>query len=449
MIEIILIEDRQGLREMYAKFLRQQEWAVHAVESAEAALTALKTSSFDVVLTDYMLPGLNGLELLRKIKQQDANHVVIVMTAFGEVNLAVEAMKAGAFDFLEKPVDLEHLKLVIRRAAENVTLKRKLQHRQAREPDTEIIGQSPALLQAIEMVDRVAGNDACCLLLGESGVGKELFAQRIHASSGREGEMVSLNCASLPAELIESELFGHERGAFTGADSKKHGLVEMASGGTLFLDEIGELPLNLQPKLLRFLQEQTYRRVGGTRELKANARIVAATNKELKRGVREGWFREDLYFRLAVFPVEIPPLRERGDDVISIAEALLARKRYQHLPLNNTLQKALRAYTWPGNVRELVNVLERALILAGERPLEVRDFPMEMKQPEAQFQVRAQVDLSEGLKTALKQLEVEAEGQLLRQVAQSCGNHRGKMAEMLGIAPKTLSNKLKDHQIEL
>lgn len=449
MSSILLVEDREGLRRVYASFLRAQDYIVVEEESVEHALKALDATQFDLVLTDYMLPGANGLDLLRQLKEKDPECPLIVMTAFGEVKLAVEAIKAGAFDFLEKPVDLEYLKLVVERALNLRTLSMRRDINAGREDDgTHIVGQSAALAAALQLADRVAPSDANCLLLGESGVGKELFAQRIHAQSTRaSGELVSINCASIPRDLVESELFGHERGAFTGAVTRKTGLVEAANGGTLFLDEIGELPLDIQPKLLRVIQTRQFYRVGGNRTCTSDVRILCATNRDLKQGSQEGWFREDLYYRLASFPIVIPPLRERVGDLEALAQYFLDRRGYAHRTISPELLSLFQSYPWPGNVRELENLLERAMILAGGKQLALTHFPADLIDAGSALSHNVPLDLHVSFKDNLRRAEKELERRLIIVQLKRFGGNREKAARALGYSVKTLYNKIKAYDL--
>ncbi len=448
MDSILLTEDRPGLRQVYAEFLRNLGYQVIETGSVEEAKKAVEVTDFSLVLTDFMLPGANGIDFLRYLKERDPDFVVVIMTAFGEVKLAVEATRAGAFDFLEKPIDLEHLRIVVERGLEHRRLQRKDSFResQAARDDHAIIGDAPALNRALVMAEKVAPSEATCLLLGESGVGKELFAQFIHRHSRRsDGENVSINCAAIPSELIESELFGHEKGAFTGADAKKTGLIEMADGGTLFLDEIGELPIHLQPKLLRVIQSKDFRRVGGSRTLTSDIRVVAATNRDLKQGIREGWFREDLYFRLAVFPIEIPPLRERKADLPRLIQHFLGQLRFAHADVDAALLKDLTGYHWPGNVRELRNVLERAIILSQGEPLAREHFPDNLFDHDAQIGFRFSIDLTRNFKDNLTRLETQLEQRMIQLFMNQEGGRRERVAKRLGVSVKTLYNRMKDY----
>lgn len=442
MQSILLIEDRENLRKLYADFLRKHDYLVREAGSAEEASKMMNHHEFGLVVTDYMLPGINGLDFLKQIKSQNSEQSVIVMTAFGEVRLAVEAMKNGAADFLEKPIDLEHFKLIVARTLRHDRLEKRERLDQHDRSGPILVAESQALKEVVAMGDQVATSDVACLLLGESGVGKELFAQRIHRKSPRSsGTMISVNCAAIPRDLIESELFGHEKGAFTGAVSKKSGLIEMADGGTLFLDEIGELPLDLQPKLLRVIQTGEFRRVGGSKLLHSKIRLICATNRDLVVGTREGWFREDLYYRIAVFPIKIPPLRERKGDILPIASQILSQAGY-HIPLTESVQQKLGDYSWPGNVRELKNILERAVILSAGKGLSVEHLPADMKQSQDQRELKMPMDLTQSLKENLKTLEVELTRQLIVALLEEKGGHREQVAAVLGVSVKTLYNKM-------
>jgi DNA-binding NtrC family response regulator len=371
-LQTLIVEDKDSLRAMLRHALEGQGYAVvEAIDEAEA-VAALRTHRPAVVLTDLRLPQGDGFGVLRAAKELDSDISVIVMTAYGSVEDAVTAMKEGATDFLAKPVDPDHLLLLVARAierhqilTENMLLKEELA---ARRGLPEIVGQDASLKQVIGMLRRAADSDATVLLGGESGTGKELFARALHAFSGRaDGPFVAINCAAIPETLLESELFGHEKGAFTGAVAKKPGKFEVAHRGTLFLDEIGDLPPPLQAKILRAIEERRFDRVGGTTPLQVDVRIVAATNKDLRAAVASKQFREDLYFRLSVFPITVPPLRERKTDIPILARYFIDRfckdLKKPTLDLSPESWEALQQYSWPGNVRELQNCIERAVIL--------------------------------------------------------------------------------------
>ncbi len=370
---VLLVEDKTELRAMLRKALERWGYAIDEAPDGNSAIDKVRTRRYQMVLSDLKLPGTFWNRRAARGPPRGAHLPVILVTAYGSVDEAVTAMKEGAFDFIQKPVDLDHLRLLLDRAAKQQELLREnlllREEYSARYGFPRIVAEHPAMKDASQMTQRVAATDSTVLLLGESGTGKELFARAIHHLSPRaELPFVALNCAAIPEGLVENELFGHERGAYTGAGSRKMGKLELAHRGTLFLDEIGELPLAIQSKLLRVLEERRFERVGGTQEIEANVRIVTATNKDLQRAVADKTFREDLYFRISAVPITIPPLRERGDDVVLLAEHFLERFRREFrkpsLELTPDARARLRSYPWPGNVRELQNAIERAAILA-------------------------------------------------------------------------------------
>src|SRR5919199_1808680 len=382
MPDILLVEDKESLRRVLRLTLESAGYPVGEAEAARAASQAMAREPFRLVLTDLRMPHGSGLDVLRASKSADAEVPVILMTAYGSIDEAVQAMKQGAHDFLQKPVDSNHLLLLVGRAleqarlrTENVLLREEWSRRYG---FPRIVGESDAIRRAVAETQRVATTDTTVLLLGESGTGKELFARAVHhLSPRRDRAFVAINCAAIPETLIESELFGHERGAFTGATERRPGKFELASGGTVFLDEIGELPLGVQGKLLRAIEEKTVDRIGGRAPISVDVRIVAATNRNLQQEAEAGEFRRDLYFRLAVFPVEIPPLRARGDDTLLLARHFAAQfgreLRGHEAALSDAAIETLRRHDWPGNVRELENAIERACILADTTVLEPRD----------------------------------------------------------------------------
>jgi len=370
---ILLVEDKAALRAVVRQTLEAEGFAVEEAADGQKAIDRLRRERFALVLTDLRLPKASGHEVLQAAAGADPSTPVILMTAYGTIRDAVEAMREGAWDYLEKPVDQDHLIALVRKALEHQTVVREnraLKERFARDlGGPEILGESAALRQSLEQVQRVAGTDATVLLLGESGTGKELFARAVHHQSPRrERPFLALNCAAIPDNLLESELFGYEKGAFTGATASKRGKLEIADRGTLFLDEIGDLPPALQGKLLRVLEQKQFERVGGNDTRTVDIRLVAATNKDLRALAGTPAFRQDLYFRLSVFPITIPPLRDRREDVTLLARHFAAcfaaeQKRRGPVTFDPAALDAMREYSWPGNVRELENAIERALIL--------------------------------------------------------------------------------------
>jgi len=380
-IELLVVDDDGQLRGSMARMFTRHGFQVHEAADGEAALTAAQQRTFDVAILDLKMPGLSGIELLQKFRDSHSECEVIVLTDEGTIEMAVQAMKLGAYDFLTKPFPAQDLEKLIGKAhergqlrRENLRLKTLLQRSQ---PKSEMIGQSPAMQEVFRLIERAGPSDKAILIQGESGTGKELVARALHHSSLRaDRPMVVINCAALPETLLESELFGHEKGAFTGAVSAKAGLFETADGGTLFIDEIGEMPGPLQAKLLRVLEDGSMRRVGSLKERRVNVRLLAATNRELTRDVEEGRFRQDLFYRINVMSLELPPLRERRSDI----PLLVAHFLGPHWDVEHEALRRIKAYHWPGNVRQLINAIERAKIMADDNVVRVRDLPREVVQ---------------------------------------------------------------------
>lgn len=381
MARILVVDDKESMRAMLARLLPAHE--VEAAADGASALARLAHTGYDLVLTDVRLPDVDGFEVLERCRERAPDTEVILLTAYATVEAAVQAVKAGAYDYLAKPFEPDELVLKVDRALERRALRLRARAAEAalrRRDGDEMLGGSPAIRQVRSLIDRVADLDVTVLVTGESGTGKEVVARAIHrAGRRRDRPFVAVNCGAIPEQLLESELFGHARGAFTGASAAREGLVEEAAEGTLFLDEIGDMPLDLQVKLNRAIQERRYRRVGESRERPVAARLIAATHRDLARAVAEGRFREDLYFRLNVYPIGLPPLRDRGDDLFLLARHFLevAAGRFGRRVTGFTPEalRALMAYAWPGNVRELAHALDRAVILAEELEIRVEDLP--------------------------------------------------------------------------
>jgi DNA-binding NtrC family response regulator len=453
--DILLVEDKDSLRRVLRLTLENAGYSVAEAIDARAALNEIATSRHRLVLTDLRMPNGSGLDVLRSARAADADVPVIVMTAFGSIDEAVQAMKDGAHDFLQKPVDSNHLLLLVERAleqarlrTENVLLREEWSRRYG---FPRILGESETLKRAVGETQRVAQTEATVLLLGESGTGKELFARAVHhLSARRDNAFVAINCAAIPETLIENELFGHERGAFTGATDRRQGKFELASGGTVFLDEIGELPLAVQGKLLRAIEEKVVDRIGGSAPVAVDVRVVAATNKDLKAAVDNGQFRGDLFFRLAVFPIEVPPLRDRGDDIIVLAQHFAAEigreLRGREAQLSSGAVDALRQHHWPGNVRELENAIERACILSDSLILEPADLGLGSSATHESESLE-QLDLSGTLsEVAHRALRIVERRKIVRALEANHAN-KSKTAEDLGVSYKTLLNKIKEYAL--
>jgi len=453
--DILLVEDKDSLRRVLRLTLENAGYSVAEAIDARAALNEIATSRHRLILTDLRMPNGSGLDVLRSARAADADVPVIVMTAFGSIDEAVQAMKDGAHDFLQKPVDSNHLLLLVERALEQARLRTEnvlLREEWSRHYGfPRILGESETLKRAVGETQRVAQTEATVLLLGESGTGKELFARAVHhLSARRDNPFVAINCAAIPETLIENELFGHERGAFTGATDRRQGKFELASGGTVFLDEVGELPLGVQGKLLRAIEEKVVDRIGGSAPVAVDVRVVAATNKDLKAAVDNGQFRGDLFFRLAVFPIEVPPLRDRGDDIILLAQHFAAEigreLRGREAQLSPNAIDALQQHHWPGNVRELENAIERACILSDSLILEPADLglgPTATNESESLEQIDLSGTLSDVAHRALRVVERR---KIARALEANHGN-KSKTAEDLGVSYKTLLNKIKEYAL--
>jgi len=458
--QILIVEDKDSLRTMLRHALERQGHAVIEARDQPEAVKTLQQSQPALVLSDLRLPDGDGFGVLRASKEIDADVPVIVMTAYGSIEDAVTAMKEGALDFLAKPVDPDHLLLLVSRAleqrrlvTENLLMKEELAVRRGA---PQLVGDDASLRKVFAALQRAASTDTTVLIEGESGTGKELFARSLHALSSRaDAPFVAINCAAIPETLLETELFGYEKGAFTGAVSRKPGKFEMAHRGTLFLDEIGDLPLALQAKILRALEERRFERVGGTALVTVDVRLVAATNRGLRAAVTARRFREDLYFRLSVFPITVPPLRERGNDIPLLARYFVDRfcrdLKKKSLALSPAALEALQAYRWPGNVRELQNCIERSVILADGDSILPRHLNLSFvntSPAEEPPNPWAQVDLTGTLSDVTKRAIAEVERLKIREVMKEAEGNKGRAAELLQISYKNLISKLKEHAIE-
>ncbi len=442
-LSILIVEDEDRQREMLCGFLSDEGYQVRVAGGGEEALAFIKTRYFDLVLLDQKMPGMDGLSVLAEVKQINPELDVILVTAYGTVEAAVNAMKSGASDYLAKPIDLDQLLILINRIAErrmllreNEALRRLIQSPRIAQKD--IVFASEQMSELVNLAGRVAPSNATVLIRGESGTGKELLARLVHNLSLRaKNPMIVINCAALPEPLLESELFGHEKGAFTGAVQRRQGRVELADGGTLFLDEIGELAPSIQVKLLRFLQEGEYQRVGDNRVLKSDVRVICATHRDLESMQKEGKFREDLFFRINVIPMQIPPLRERRKDIPLLVNAFVTRlAAVNNKTIDGVTQEAmdrLVKYNYPGNVRELENIIERAVVICRGSVISMADLPF--TSPLAQ----KSSDRNGTLHEALESLERE----MISKALAETGGNQSQAAQILGIGERTLRYRLK------
>jgi len=449
MTNVVLVDDDAALAETLRLGLERRGYAVSVCQDAAQALRSLETSDADVVVTDLNMAGQNGIELCQRIADNFRDLPVIVLTAFGSYDTAVAAIRAGAYDFLGKPVRIDVLCIAIERAAQHRALRREVvrlrSERETRPADADFVGSSPALEKVRDLIERVAESDASVLITGESGTGKEVVARAIHRHSRRAtGPFVALNCAAMPEALLESELFGHTRGAFTDARQAKPGLLIEARGGTVFLDEIGDMPLELQPKLLRVVQERRLRPVGSAHEIAVDVRFIAATNRDIESAVEERRFREDLFFRLNVVRVDLPPLRARPADILPLAQRFLstfARGAGKAVSsISPAAAERLLSYSWPGNVRELQNCMERAVALARFNEIGVDDLSERVRDTRSTDVALASTD------PALLLSMEEIERRYIMHVLETVGGNKTTAARVLGIERKTLYRKLEHYQ---
>ncbi len=441
---VLILDDEPNTIKVISAILKKEGYDVHPARSAEEALDKVTRTAFDAVISDYKLPGINGIQFIDALNEKQNDIPVVMLTAYGTIEKAVEAMKKGAFNYLVKPLNPEELITVIREAitkhrliVENTSLKSQLKERFNYK---NIIGKSIAMQELYSLIDTVAKSDSNILITGESGTGKELFARAIHIESLRVNEQfIPIDCTSLSEQLLESELFGVEKGAFTGAYERKKGRIEIANGGTVFLDEIGELPLSIQKKLLRFIQEREFVRVGGNTRIKIDVRIIAATNRNLEDDVKSGNFREDLFYRLNVVKITIPPLRERKEDIQPLALHFLSKFNQKNnksiLTLDSDVLSVFMDYDWPGNVRELENVIERAVVLCQQDIITIKYLPKSIRELHFSQSPKNEYDLN----------LIETEKRLLLRALEKTSWNQTRSAMILGISRKQLRTKMKHH----
>lgn len=451
MINILVAEDKESFREYIKEVLKTGDFNVFDTENGKEVMGLFESKDIDLVLLDLRLPGKDGIAISREIKKIDSTVPIIIITAYGTVDNAVAAMKLGVYDFIEKPVDPDRLLHLVNRASreqqllrENIILKEELSKRYG---FSRIIGKSKELKEVAILAQKVARGDTTVLITGESGTGKEVFARAIHSMSPRkDNPFIAINCAAIPSELFENELFGSEKGAFTGAVKRKIGMVELADNSTLFLDEVGNIPLALQSKFLRFLQEKTFVRLGGEELHKVDVRVIAATNKELQREVKNRHFREDLYYRVSVFPIKLPPLRKRKDDILLLAEHFInkftAELRKRKMRFEPKTKKILQNYRWPGNIRELQNIIERAVILTEGDTIHPEDIGIKesLEGTENEIEITDKMSLKEASRIGKR----IAEKKLISSILLRTGGNKSKTAKILGMSYKTLLERIKE-----
>ncbi|MBW1729635.1 MAG: sigma-54-dependent Fis family transcriptional regulator [Deltaproteobacteria bacterium] len=453
--KVLVVDDESKIRDHFSAFLEKEGFDVDTAENGQVALEKIGEGFYDVVLIDLNMPKVDGMTVLKYLVDNEPESIGIILTGYASIRNAVEAMKAGAFDYLAKPIKMEEVLMVIKRAIEfrnlrreNIALKKQLKKKYKFD---NFIGDSPQMHKVFRTIEKVADTDSTILILGESGTGKELVARAIHYHSNRRDKpLIPVNCGAIPEELLESELFGHEKGAFTNAIRTRIGRFEMANGGSIFLDEVAEMSPHLQVKLLRVLQEQTFERLGGTRTIKCDVRIIAATNKNLEKAVEEGKFREDLYYRLKVIPIQLPPLRDRKSDIPLLVNHFLEQmnrtKKKRIKGMEKDVLRALEEYDWPGNVRELENVIERMVILAEGEYITMEDLPEKIASHRDSERISI-ASIPEG-GFSLSHAVNEYERQLIISALEKTGWVKNRAAKLLRMNRTTLVEKIKKQGIE-
>jgi len=454
---ILIVDDEKSILFSLKAALAKEGYSVRTSESPQDAIKFVEPGTFQVIISDFNMPGMNGVELLKRVKQIDPEVVFILMTAYGSEKLAIEAMKEGAYDYFSKPFDIDEMRIIVAKACERFTLawqKKNLEERFLSEPESDrIIGVSAQTKQVKERIEQVAKSDITVLINGESGTGKELVAESIQRQSLRaSGPFVKLNCAALPENLIESELFGYEKGAFTGAAGRKRGKFEVANGGTIFLDEIGDMSLNTQAKVLRVIQEREIERLGGNDRVKVDVRIIAATHKDLKAMISQGQFREDLFYRISVVNIALGPLRERPEDIVLMVEhfvGIAAQKLGR--PLKGVTPRAMTAmknFKWPGNVRQLANIIEGAAVFAKGDQIDLDNLPEEVRlgfEPESATSGLDWIAVEIEKGRTLDELVADIEKEMISRILRATEGNQSQTAQRLGIKRGTLQYKMKNY----
>ena len=450
---ILIVDDEKNYLVVLEALLGSEGYETITVDNAADALEHIRNPDLDLVITDMKMPGMSGMELLEEAKKINYELPVIVMTAFGTIEMAVDAIKKAAYDYITKPFRNDELKLTVRKALEKYRLVKENRHLNEALSDKyrfgNIIGKSKPMMEIYDLIRKVSKSKASVLITGPSGTGKELIANAIHYNSPRKDRpFISINCGALTETLLESELFGHEKGSFTGAVAMKKGRFELADGGTLFLDEVGEMPPSLQVKLLRVLQEMAFERVGGTKTIKVDVRILSASNRDIKEDVVNGLFREDLFYRLNVIHIEVPSLKERGEDIHMLVNHFIGKYRddeNKRVEVSSEAWKALYNYNWPGNIRELENIIERAVVLNSTGVIGIEDLPEYLSEKKTDLDVDSFIPENAPLQQTLEQIEKK----IILRALKKCGNVQSHAAEMIGITKSLFQHKMRKYNIAI
>jgi DNA-binding NtrC family response regulator len=453
---LLIVEDNEPARRQLHHLLQADpQLKVDATGDAHSALQSLKDQDYSIVLTDLRMPGMDGMQLIKEVQQRGLQVTVIVTTGQGSIEEAVQAIRLGAYDFLTKPIDVDNLRLVVQRALRERALQDEVAQLRAqlqtRYSFHNILSKNPHMHAVFELISNVAHTNTTVLIEGETGTGKEQVARAIHqASHSRAGPLVAVNCAALPETLLESELFGHEKGAFTSAVSQRRGRFEMADGGTLFLDEVGDVPATMQAKLLRVLQERRFERVGGTESIEVDVRVIAATNRPLQRLVKQGTFREDLYYRINVVKIDLPPLRDRAEDIPLLATHFAEKYARPGEPTRQLAPQAMEVllhYRWPGNIRELENAIERACVTSRDNVIQLDNLPPELVTPAAP-KLPFHIDLDRPLPDLLREATAAIERQYIRKALKKTRGNVGRCAKICGMSRRSISGKIAEYKLD-